>query len=139
MRSIRPGPDPKIKFRYLAEHDVVLAAVEWRLDSQKDIDEWQKTYEEYFSRHHKGQKVDVIFELSKFSVSPRMGAAFGEARAKMMAEFTRQTYRVNLDDATKTAMYTSRVLHGAAANEFDSVDDAIAQLKLDRAGGAKGE
>ncbi len=137
MRSIRPGPDQKIKFRYFAEHDVVLAAVEWQLDSQKDIDEWLKTYEDYFSRNYKGRKVDVIFELSKFSVSPRMGAAFGEARAKMMAAFTRRTYRVHVDDATKTAMYTSRVLYGAAANEFDSVDDAIAQLKLDRASDAK--
>jgi hypothetical protein len=137
MRSIRPGPDPKIKFRYLAEHDVVLATVEWQLDSQKDVEDWQKAYEDYFSRNHKGRKVDVIFELSKFSVSPRMGAAFGEARAKMMTEFTRRTYRVNLDDATRTAMYTSRVLHGAAANEFDSVEDAIAQLKLDRASDAK--
>jgi hypothetical protein len=133
MRSVRPVPDSKIKFRYLAEHDVVLAHVEWQLESKKDVDEWLSTYADYFRRNHKGKRVDVIFELSKFSVSPRIGAAFGEARAKLMTEFTRRTYRVNLDDATKTAMYTSRVLHGAAANDFASIEDAIAQLKADRA------
>ncbi len=132
MRSVQPGPNSKIKFRYLAEHDVVLAQVEWKLESKKDIDEWLSAYEDYFTRHHKGQKMDVIFVLSKFSISRRMGTVFGEARAEMMAKFTKRTYRVNLDAATKTAMYTSRVLYGAAANEFSTVDDALAQLKADR-------
>jgi len=132
MRSVRPTAESKIKFRYLAEHDVVLAHVEWLLDSKKDVEDWLSAYEDYFTRHHAGRKVDVIFELSKFSVSPRVAAAFGEARAKMMAAFTKRTYRVNLDDATKVAMYTSRVLHGAAANEFSTIDQALAQLKADR-------
>lgn len=132
MRSVRPAAESKIKFRYLAEHDVVLAHVEWLLESKKDVDDWLSTYEDYFTRNHTGRRVDVIFELSRFSVTPRMAAAFGEARAKMMAAFTQRTYRVNLDDQTRVAMYTSRVLHGAAANEFSSVDEALAQLRADR-------
>ncbi len=132
MRSLRPAGETKIKFRYLAEHDAVLATVDWQLETAKDVAEWLGTYEEYFTRHHPGKKVDLILDLSKFTISPRVGAAFGEARAKLVALYAKRTYRVNVDAATKTAMYTSRVLHGVAANDFPSIEDALAQLKADR-------
>ncbi len=138
MQSLRPGGESKIKFRYLAEHDAVLATVDWQLETLKDVEEWLAAYVEYFTRHHSGKKIDLILDLSKFTISPRVGAAFGEARAKLVAEYAKRTYRVNVDAATKTAMYTSRVIHGATANDFPSIEDALAQLRVDRERGATG-
>src|ERR1700749_2667417 len=100
MQSLRPGGETKIKFRYLAEHDAVLATVNFQLETLKDVDEWLAAYTEYFSGHHRGEKVDLILDLSKFTISPRVGAAFGEARAKVVARYTKRTYRVNVDAAT---------------------------------------
>src|SRR5260221_10096184 len=133
MQSVRPEKDSKIRFRYLAEHDWGVAYVDWQVESMRDVQEWRAAYEDYFIRNHRGRLVDVIFDLSKFTVSPRIASLFGEARAKMLKEFTGRTYRVRVDAATRIAMYTSRVLYGAPANEFESIEAAIAQLKADRA------
>jgi hypothetical protein len=127
---VREAP-AQLKFNFRVEHHVVIVTVHWRLEALHELDAWYRAYERYFRANHQG-KVDVIFDLSHFYVSPRIAERFGEIRAKMLREFTLRSYRVNAAPATVTAMYTSNVLYGAPANNFPSVEAAIAQLLKDR-------
>jgi hypothetical protein len=121
-----------LKFQYRAEHDVVIVTVDWTIDAENDLDPWFQEYASYFRKHFK-RKVDAIFDLTKFHLNPRMARRFGEVRAKLLREYMRRTYRVNLEPVVKTAMYTSHVLHGAPANDFPSIEAALKQLLADRA------
>ena len=125
-------PAGKITFQFRAEHDVLVAVVDWRIDSEDDLKPWYDAYADYFRAHFR-RKVDVIFDLTRFHLSPRIARRFGEVRAELLREFTDRTYRVSLTPAVRVAMYTSHVLHGAPANEFPSIDAALAQLHRDRA------
>ncbi|HEY4103033.1 MAG TPA: hypothetical protein VGM44_04045 [Polyangiaceae bacterium] len=133
MKNAPPAHDSRIKFRYLAAHDVLLIHVDWPIETLEDIADWTRAFQDYFARQDQGRKMDMIIELSKFSVATRVRAAFGEARAKVLKAYAGRSYRVNLDASARVAMYTSRVLHGAEANDFPTIDDALAQLKADRA------
>jgi hypothetical protein len=124
--------DGKLKFQYRAEHDVLIVVVDWSVDTEEDLDLWYRAYSSYFRKHFK-DKVDVILDLTKFRLNPRMARRFGEVRAKLLREFTRRTYRVNVESVVKTAMYTSHVLHRAPANDFPSIEAALQQLVADRA------
>ena len=125
-------PDGKLKFQFRAEHDVVIVTVDWRIESEHDLDPWYQAYAQYFRKNFK-RKVDVILDLTNFQLSPKVAQRFGEVRAKLLRDYTNRSYRVRLDPFVKTAMYTSNVLHGAPANDFPSVEAAIAQLLKDRA------
>jgi hypothetical protein len=119
-------------FAYRAKEDVVIVKVSWNLETNADVDAWFEAYRAHFDKHFR-RKIDAIFDLTDFHVHPRVAPRFGELRAKLLAEYTGRTYRVHLDPKTKAFMYTSRVLHGGAANDFASIEDAIAQLRADRA------
>ena len=122
----------KLKFHYLAEHDVLIVTVDWTIETEEDLDPWYEAYARYFRRHFR-RKVDVILDLTKFHLNPRIAGRFGEVRAKVLREFTARSYRVNADSVVKTAMYTSHVLQHAPANEFPTIDAALEQLAADRA------
>jgi hypothetical protein len=122
----------KLKFQYLAEHDVLVVTVDWRIDTESDIELWYEAYARHFRKHFK-RKVDLILDLTRFHLNPRIAGPFGEARAKLLREYTGRTYRVKADSVVKTAMYTSHVLHNAPANEFPSIEAALQQLLADRA------
>jgi len=122
----------KLKFQFRSEHDVVIVTVDWHLETEDDLDPWYEAYARYFRTNFK-RKVDVIFDLTKFHLSPKVAQRFGEVRAKLLREYTARTYRVRLDPFVKTAMYTSRVLHGAPANDFPTIEAALEQLLKDRA------
>jgi hypothetical protein len=124
--------DGKLKFQFRAEHDVVIVTVDWHIETEDDLDPWYAAYASYFRKHFK-RKVDVIFDLTKFQLSPRIAQRFGEVRAKLLREYTNRSYRVHADSVVKTAMYTSHVLHGAPTNEHPSIEAAIEQLLRDRA------
>lgn len=122
----------KIRFTYRATVDVVIATVDWTLETEDDVLQWCEEYKAYFSgRFHR--KVDLILELSNFHVNPRVGAFFGKYRAQILSEFTNRSYRVNQHPLERSFMHTSSVIHGAPANHYTSVDDAIAALLSDRA------
>jgi hypothetical protein len=122
----------RIRFSYRALLDVVVADVDWTIDTEDDVAVWYEEYKAFFSSRFT-RKVDLILELSKFRVSPRVGAHFGECRARILAEFTRRSYRVNQGARERTFMYTSSALHGAPANNYETVDEAIAAMLADRA------
>ncbi len=125
-------PAGKLKFQFRAEHDVVIVTVDWHIETEDDLDPWYQAYASYFRKHFQ-RKVDVIFDLTKFQLSPRVAQRFGEVRAKLLREYTNRSYRVHADPVVKTAMYTSRVLHGAPTNEHPSIEAALDQLLKDRA------
>jgi hypothetical protein len=122
----------KLKIQYLAEHDVLVVTVNWALETENDVERWEEAYASYFRTHFK-RKVDVILELTRFRIHPRIARRFGEVRAKILREYTTRSYRVNADSVVKTAMYTSHVLYSAPANEFRTIDAALRQIATDRA------
>jgi len=124
--------DGKLKFQFRAEYDVVIVTVDWYIETEDDLDPWYRAYESYFCKHFK-RKVDVVFDLTKFRLSPRVAQRFGEVRARLLRAYTNRSYRVNADPIVRTAMYTSNVLHGAPTNEFVSIEAALEQLLRDRA------
>jgi hypothetical protein len=132
-RGIHEGQG-RIRFAYRALYDVVIATVDWALNTEEDVLTWYEEYQRYFTSTF-DRKVDVIFELANFTVSPKIAALFGEYRAKMLREFTGLTYRVHLSTTARTLMYTSSALTGAPANEFPSIEAAIAALENDRSAG----
>lgn len=121
----------KIKFNYRASHDVVVASVDWTIETEEDVLVWYEEYRAYFTGRFP-RKVDIVLELSNFHVNPRVGTFFGKYRAQVLSEFTNRSYRVNQLPRERTFMYTSSALHGAPANHFASVDDAIAAMLVDR-------
>jgi hypothetical protein len=122
----------KIRFTYRASIDVVIASVDWTLETEDDVHLWYEEYKAYFSGRF-NRKMDLILELSNFHVSPRVGTFFGKYRAQVLSEFTNRSYRVNQLPMERTFMYTSSALHGAPANHYASVDEAITALLSDRA------
>lgn len=126
-----------IKFSYRAAIDVVVATVEWSLETEDDVLNWYEEYKAYFAGRFP-RKVDLILELSDFHVNPKIGTVFGQYRAQILNEFTNRSYRVNQRSRERTYMYTSSALHGAPANHFTSIDAAIAALLADREAAASG-
>jgi hypothetical protein len=122
----------KIKFAYRASLDVVVADVDWTIETQEDVLVWYEEYKAYFLPRF-NRKVDLILELSHFHVEPRVGPFFGVYRARVLSEFTNRSYRVRQLARERAFMYTSSALYGAPANHFTSIDAAIAALQADRA------
>ena len=121
-----------IKFVHRALVDVVIAHVDWTIETEEDCVAWYREYERYFNARFT-RKVDLILELSKFHVGPRIATHWGEYRARVLSEFTTRSYRVKQPARERTYMYTSSAIHGAPANEFASIEQAIAALLADRA------
>jgi hypothetical protein len=113
-------------------HDVVVADVDWKLETDEDVVLWCREYDTYFAGRF-NRKVDLILELSQFHVNPRVGAIFGKERARILHAYTVRSYRVNQPARERAFMNTSSVLHGAPANHFDSIEAAVAALIADRA------
>jgi hypothetical protein len=125
----------KIKFTYRAALDVVIAHVDWTLETEEEVLVWRDQYRSYFQGRY-NRKVDLILELSNFHVSPRVAPFFGKYRAEINSDFVNRSYRVNQLARERTYMYTSSTIHGAPANHFDSIEKAVAALEADRRSGA---
>ena len=125
----------KIKFSYRAQHDVVVAEVHWKLETEEDVIAWCREYDTYFNGRF-NRKVDLILELSDFHVSPRVASLLGKHRARILGQYTSHSYRVNQQPLERTFMHTSSVIHGAPANHYETVDAALAALLADRKAGS---
>jgi hypothetical protein len=121
----------QIKFVHRALLDVVIAYVDWTIETEEDCLAWCDEYKRYFTGRF-NRKVDLILELSKFHVNPRIATHWGKYRAQVLGEFTSRSYRVKQSALERTFMYTSSVLHGAPANHFQTIDQAIEALIKDR-------
>jgi hypothetical protein len=121
----------KIRFDHRALLDVVIAYVDWNLETKDDVHAWHKEYRDYFTRHF-NHKVDLILELSNFHVNPQIATYFGKYRAMVLSEYTNLSYRVNQASRERTFMYTSSAIHGAPANQYETIKQAMDALILDR-------
>jgi hypothetical protein len=122
----------RINFQYRCLHDVVIAYVDWHLETMEDLEIWARQYETYFEGRF-SDKVDLVLELSKFRLSPRLAPRFRELRNGILTKYVNLSYRVNEPTMERAMMYAGAVLNGGPANEFDSIDDALAALMRDRA------
>src|SRR5579862_7143295 len=116
-----------IRFQYRAVHDVVIAYVDWNLETEADVLAWAAECTTYFrGRFHR--KMDLILELSKFHVNPKVLDSCGRHRAHFLEEFVLRSYRVNLRVRERTSMYTSRARGGPPANHFETIEEALNAL-----------
>jgi hypothetical protein len=128
----------EIRFQYSCVNDVVTAYVDWSLQTPEDLQVWALQYDSYF----KGRfptKVDLILELTNFRLSPRLAPQFREIRNRILRDYTNRSYRVNEPAMERAMMYAGAVLNGGPANEFDSIEEALAALAADREADAEAE
>jgi hypothetical protein len=128
----------RIRFEYRSLWDVVIAHVEWHLETREDLELWYAQYEAYFRKTF-SRKVDLILELSHFHVNPRIAAQYRTWRNRMLREFTTRSYRVNAPANVRSLMYAGYVLTGGPANQFDSIERALEALRQDREQGEANE
>jgi hypothetical protein len=121
----------RIKFEYRSLYDVVIAHVDWQLETVEDVERWARQYETYFKSRF-SRKVDLILELSKFRLPARLAPQFREARNRILRDFTNHSYRVKEPPKERAMMYAGFVLTGGPANHFDSMEDALKALLADR-------
>jgi hypothetical protein len=122
----------RINFQYRCLHDVVIAYVDWHLETPEDLEVWARQYESYFEGRFP-DKVDLVLELSKFRLSPRLAPRFRELRSSILTKYVNLSYRVNEPLMERAMMYAGSVLNGGPANAFDSIEEALAALMRDRA------
>jgi len=123
-----------INFQYKCLHDVVIAYVDFRIETHQDLEVWFSLYQDYF-RGRFPRKVDLILELSKFRLNPRMAGKFREYRNEILDAYTTRSYRVNEPPMERAMMYAGSVLLGGPANQFDTLDEALEALLEDRKNG----
>jgi hypothetical protein len=123
-------PANRIKFRYDAESDVVIANPDWRIETEADIATWALQYVTYLAPFRR--KMDLVIDLEKFDVLPKLGAAWGAARAKIAHEYLRFHVRVHASHKVQLFVNTSGVQHSIATDEAPSVPAAIEIVKRAR-------
>lgn len=120
-----------MEFRYDAQHDVVIA--EFRdclLATPKDVERWEREVGARLATF--GRPVDLLIGLDGLVVRAAASAAFGLSRRRVLELHTLSSYRYGGDRSTTTAVFTSAVIHGAAANVFVTREEALAALLSDR-------
>jgi hypothetical protein len=122
----------QIRFQYSCVNDVVTAHVDWHLQTMEDLDVWAGQYDSYFKGRFPN-KVDLILELTKFRLSPRLAPRFRDVRNRILLEYTNRSYRVNEAAIERAMMYAGSVLNGGPANQYGSIPEALAALAADRA------
>ena len=122
----------QIRFQYSCVHDVVTAYVDWHLQTPDDLEVWALQYDSYFKGRFQ-TKVDLILELSRFRLSPKLAPQFREIRNRILRDYTNRSYRVNEPAMERAMMYAGAVLNGGPANQFASMEEAMAALAADRA------
>jgi hypothetical protein len=122
----------QIRFQYSCVNDVVTAYVDWHLQTPEDLEVWARQYDTYFKGRFPN-KVDLILELTNFRLSPRLAPRFREVRNRILLEYTNRSYRVNEAAMERALMYAGSILNGGPANEFSSIEEALAMLTEDRA------
>jgi len=120
-----------MSFTYDAQNDVVTASfTDVVLANSADVLRWQREVEGHFAKF--GRKVDLLIDLAGLMVKPGASRTFGKCRASVLSRFTLRSFRFNGDTSTRTSVFTSSVIEGAAANVYDSREKALQALLEDR-------
>lgn len=120
-----------IDFRHDMRNDIVIATPNWKIETKEDCEVWTRQYDDYFARFCR--PMDVIFVLDDFVVTSGIISEWGEYRAKMVKAYTRFSYRVHSKSLVNIIVKTSAIRHKASSEVADSVEDAIAAIKIQRA------
>jgi hypothetical protein len=121
----------KSHFTYDALNDCVVAEFdEVILKDEADVGRWSTDVRAKLATF--GRKVYLLIDLTGLIVKPGAAAPFGRERALILAQFTVHSYRYGGATSTKTAIFTSAVLHGADANVYLSRQKATEAMKKDR-------
>jgi hypothetical protein len=121
------NPSNTIEFQYDNDNDVVIAHPYWVIKTEEDCALWYRQYEAYFKTLNKG-KVDVIFVLDNFEVSPAIAICWGKFRADMVNTFTRHSVRVHASVRISTVVNTSGAIYGASSDEAPDIATAVKHI-----------
>lgn len=123
----------KSRFSLDALNDCVVAEFdEVILKDEADVKQWGVDVRAKLAAY--GRKVYLLIDLTGLIVKPGAASAFGRERALVLAQYTIHSYRYGGATSTKTAIFTSAVLHGADANVYLSRQKATEAMKKDREG-----
>lgn len=119
-------------FDYDGKHDVVTATFkDVVLNTAEDVERWRRDVEDRFAKF--GRKVDLLIDLSGLVVKFGAGRVFGQVRSEVLARNTRRSFRFGGDATTRTFVNTSGMITGAAVNNYNTREEALAALLADRA------
>lgn len=79
-----------------------------------------------------GKKVDLLIDLHDFVVKPSGMRAYGEMRAKLLADHTASSFRYGGDAQTKSSVFTTAVLDGTSGNVAATREEALRALLVAR-------
>ena len=127
VASKRPN---RVRFRYDIDNDVVIAIPDWLVETEADVLAWSSQYASFLAPFRR--KMDLIIDLEKFDVTPRMGAAWGAARAKIAHDYLRFHVRVHPSHRVQLFVNTSGVRHSIATEEAPTISAAIDVIKRAR-------
>ena len=79
-----------------------------------------------------GKRVDLLIDLTDFVVRPSGMRAYGEMRAKLLADHTLSSFRYGGDAQTKSSVFTTAVLDGTSGNVTTTREEALRALLVAR-------
>lgn len=117
----------KMSFAHDPLHDVVTATfTDCVLTTPADVARWRREVEQELGRF--GKKIDLLINLDGLVVKPGASRSFGRERREVLAKYTIRSFRYGGDTQSRTSIFTSAVIDGAAANVYESRDQALAAL-----------
>ena len=120
----------RIDFRYDAANDVIIATPHWKIESEADVIAWYEQYCAFMKKF--GRKVDTVVVSDGLTVSPTVGAKWGEYRAKIHKQFVGYNYRVHCNSQVRLFVNTSGVRYDIGREEAATVEDAIEGIQEQR-------
>jgi hypothetical protein len=121
-----------VRFLYDVDLDAVHASfANCVLADGRDVEQWEREVSRRLASF--GRKVDLLIDLTGLMVKPSASAAFGEARTRTLERYTLRSFRYGADRSTRTSVFTSAAIHGAAANVYPTREAAVAALIAARA------
>lgn len=92
-----------------------------------DVGVWEARVREELARF--GRDLVLLIDLHELHVRPRASSPFGAARARVLADFARRSFRFGGDLWTKTSINTSYAIHGADSNLFATRQAALEAVR----------
>lgn len=117
-------------FDHREADDIIIAVPHWNVDSLLDVEIWYQQWERYLMPFCR--KMDVVIILDNFEVNVEVASEWGKRRAEVNNKYIRYGYRVNSKMQVSTFIKTSGIRYQAATAEAPTLEDAIAEILLQR-------
>jgi hypothetical protein len=119
-----------INFTHDTTNDIVIATPNWKIETQEDCELWYQQWVDYLKKFDR--KVDCIMVLNTFSVKGDIAEKWGEYRTRVIKDYTRFSYRINVNLLTGIFIKTSGVRYNASSKEAKDIESAIAAIMDER-------